>query len=495
MSIKRRQVLKGALSLSALSLSYPLLRPGAAFAAEKASVVVIGGGLSGLNSALLLSDFGLDVIVLEGSQRVGGRAHTADGVETRPEYGASQIGRSYARVIDLCSRLDLKLIPQHRFIMPMSNYVDGTWVRSEEWADSPVNKMSGDERELPPSLVGMGLMNRLNPLKTLNDWLSPEFFSNDISMLEMLQKSGASPAALRFASYYLDLRTTSSLAIMQERTRTLFDANFGRSQSGEGATAFGLGGTNRKGEEIPAIRNIEGGTSRLPEAVAAALGEKVRLGKVVAAIDMSGSDAEIHCLDGSRYRADFVVAAVPFSTLRNVSVSPGFAGRQAEAVLTLGYRGTTRAYGVVEEPYWEEDGLEPSFWTDGTLQTMWVMEKRPGEDKHRFILTFTGMTSARIDQLPDDQALALIESEIARVRPAAKGKFRFMALYAWRKNPLIQGCRHMFAPGQIARFAREMITPHQRLHFAGEHTRRMDFGMESALESGERTAFEILQRT
>ena len=83
MSIKRRQVLKGALSLSALSLSYPLLRPGAAFAAEKASVVVIGGGLSGLNSALLLSDFGLDVIVLEGSQRVGGRAHTADGVETR----------------------------------------------------------------------------------------------------------------------------------------------------------------------------------------------------------------------------------------------------------------------------------------------------------------------------------------------------------------------------------------------------------------------------
>ena len=110
--MKRREVIKGALSLSALSLSYPLLRPARSLAAEKTTVVVIGGGLSGLNCALLLAEFGLDVIVLEGSQRVGGRAYTADGVETRPEYGASQIGRSYARALDLCSRLNLELIPQ-----------------------------------------------------------------------------------------------------------------------------------------------------------------------------------------------------------------------------------------------------------------------------------------------------------------------------------------------------------------------------------------------
>lgn len=492
--MKRRQILKGALSLSALSLSYPLLQPTRGLAAEKTSVVVIGGGLSGLNSALLLSDFGLDVIVLEGSGRVGGRAYTADGVETRPEYGASQIGRSYARAIDLCARMNLKLVPQHRVILPMSNYVEGTWVRSGDWADSPVNRMSAGERETPPPLVGMALLGRTNPLENLDDWLSPQFFSYDIPLLELFRKNGASPAALKLASYYLDLRTTSSLAIMQERTRTLFDANFGRSGAGEAGTAFGLADAQPEGEEIAAIRNIEGGTSRLPESIAAVLGDRVRRNKVVAAIDMSGSGAEVRCLDGSRYQADFVVAAIPFSTLRNITVSPGFSGRQAEAVLNLGYRGTTRAYGIVEEPFWENDGLEPSFWTDETVQTVWMLDKRPDEDVYRFIITFTGMTSAQIDQLPDDQAVALIESEIARVRPAAEGKMRILTYYGWRKNPLIQGCRHMFAPGQIARFAREMITPHQRLHFAGEHTRRMDFGMESALESGERAAVEILQR-
>lgn len=494
MTVKRRQVLKGALSLSALSLSHPLLKPANGFAAEKTTAVVIGGGLSGLNCALLLSDFGIDVILLEGSNRVGGRARTADGVETRPEYGASEVGRSYARAIDLCSRLDVNLLPDERTLLPMSNYVNGTWVRSEDWADSPANTMPDGEREIPPLMVGTSLLSRLNPLKNLDDWLSPEFAAYDIPMRELFLNNGASDEAMRLAGIPMDLRVTSSLGMMQERTRTLFDANFGRTQMEVADTPFGLTATRQEGEETPPVRTIEGGTSRLPEAMAAALGDRVRLGKVAVEIDMSGSGAEIRCIDGSRYRADFVVSAAPFTTLRNMAVSPRFTGRQAEAILELGYRGTTRAWGVVEAPYWEEDGLEPSFFTDETIQTVVVLDKLPGEDRHRFSIIFTGPSAARIDQLPDDQAVALIESEMARIRPSTRGKMRFVDLYGWRKNPLIQGCRHLFRPGQISRFAKEMIMPHHQLHFAGEHTRRVDFGMEAALESGERAAVEILQR-
>ena len=493
MSVKRRQVLKGALSLSALSLSYPLLRPGAAFAAEKTTVAVIGGGLSGLNCAILLKDFGIDVILLEGSNRVGGRAFTGDDVEIRPEYGASEVGRSYARAIDLCARLNVNLIADTRSLLPISNYVDGAWVTSGGWPDSPVNKTKGDERAIPPLLLGNQLLSRMNPLENLDDWLSPKFAPYDISMLELFRNNGVSEAALKLASASMDLRTTSSLGMMQERVRTMFDANFGRPQIENADAPFGLAASPQEGDEVAPVRTIEGGTSRLPEAMARSLGDSVRLGKVAAEIDMSGAGAEVRCMDGSRYRADFVVSAVPFSTLRNISVTPAYTGRQAEAVLTLGYRGTTRAYGILEEPYWD-DGFEPSFFSDETIQTLLVLKKQPGQDKHRFTVIFTGPGSARIDQLPNDQAIALIESEIARIRPSTKGKMRFLALYGWRKNPLILGCRHMFNPGQINRFAREMIVPHHRLHFAGEHTRRMDFGMEAALESGERAASEILQR-
>jgi monoamine oxidase len=64
---------------------------------------------------------------------------------------------------------------------------------------------------------------------------------------------------------------------------------------------------------------------------------------------------------------------------------------------------------------------------------------------------------------------------------------------SWQEHPYIAGVRHSYAPGQAARFRFAMIQPHERLHFAGEHTRRLEVGMESAMESGERAALEIIQ--
>ncbi|MGB1876420.1 MAG: FAD-dependent oxidoreductase [Rhodospirillaceae bacterium] len=40
----------------------------------------------------------------------------------------------------------------------------------------------------------------------------------------------------------------------------------------------------------------------------------------------------------------------------------------------------------------------------------------------------------------------------------------------------------------------QVVAPHGRLHFAGEHTAIFHQGMEFAMESGERAAFEILDR-
>ena len=41
-------------------------------------VIIIGGGVSGLSAAKRLKEAGLPIILLEGSDRLGGRAHTLD---------------------------------------------------------------------------------------------------------------------------------------------------------------------------------------------------------------------------------------------------------------------------------------------------------------------------------------------------------------------------------------------------------------------------------
>lgn len=462
---------------------------------ETADVIIIGSGLAGLQAGLTLQEAGAKVLVLEASTRIGGRVYTARDLPLRPEFGASQIGRSYARVIDLCRRFGINLVAEDRTVLPMSNLINGQWVRSSDWESSNANKLVGDERALLPVMLGSKLMEKYNRLTGLEDWLEPDFTDLDISMRQLLTRHGHSPEALRLANFSTagnDINSASVLALMQEQVRQRFDLSFG---SAEAAPAvYGFQKNIKTPGEQATISNIEGGTATLTAAMAAALGDRLRTGEPVTRIDMNSSGAEVTCADGSHYRAKFVISAIPFTALRKVAITPELPPLQREAVDTLTYGYTTRGFGVIDKPFWEDDGLEPSFFTDGPIRMFWTLKPRADESYHRFMLVFTGGAAARIDQMDETAARAFVAAELLRVRPSIAGRTQLNAWFSWGRDPLIQGCRHLFAPGQVTRFAADMIKPHAGLHFAGEHTRRIDFGMELALESGDRAAFEIIGR-
>ncbi|MCW1401836.1 FAD-dependent oxidoreductase [Novosphingobium sp. MW5] len=107
--------------------------PRMAMAAERADVVIIGAGLSGLHAATLLKEQGYKVIVLDANNRIGGRVHTVDTVDGPIDVGASQIGRGYARVLDTCQKLGLKLIPEDRDLLTFGTYYRGGWVDNKTW--------------------------------------------------------------------------------------------------------------------------------------------------------------------------------------------------------------------------------------------------------------------------------------------------------------------------------------------------------------------------
>lgn len=484
-TITRRKTLKSFAAVSSL-----LTIPSKLNAVQVSDVIIIGAGYSGLNAAIILADEGFKVTVLEASSRVGGRAFTGDHIYGKPELGASQIGPYYARIRDMAFRLGVKLKSGANVNAPFTYAIGDTLIKKEEWEGHALNKTIGKERAVVPSAMQGFYVGANNPLQNFDDWLDPNSAHLDVSLASWMIKKGISEQALHLVNQGLvspDAWNVSLLRILQEDAR-------GKLMAKSPVEIEGFDQLDRFQKYAYTSSRVDGGTSRLPEAMAKFLGKSVKMNKIVSNLDISKSGVEISCLNGERYAADFAISAVPFGSLRRISINPAISGEQAAAVRHMPYANNTQIHIRLKgEPFWEQDGMDASLWSDGPLT---IVRQPIGYDgsRDRLMVICAGKKGGRIDQLkPEDRGKFAVQ-EIEKIRPSTKGKLEVTGVHSWNQYPFIYGCGHSYAPGHVNRFAKEVIKPHGRLHFAGEHTRRMEIGMESAMESGERAAYEILER-
>jgi monoamine oxidase len=213
----------------------------------------------------------------------------------------------------------------------------------------------------------------------------------------------------------------------------------------------------------------------------------------VTAIDMTDAGCEIACADGTRIACDYAISAVPLSALSRIAISPRPTGLRAESIDNALYMGTTHYFFAVTAPYWERDGLAPGLITDSAIERVFANKGEDGGIEWLDVW-LNGAGSLAFDAVAPDEAMAMVTAELARVRPATRGAVRPLGSYSWRRNPFVGGNKHIFRPGEVTRFGQAIAEPWQRLHFAGEHTRDVEPGMEAAAATGERAAFEVLER-
>ncbi|MDJ0926264.1 MAG: NAD(P)/FAD-dependent oxidoreductase [Gammaproteobacteria bacterium] len=443
------------------------------YAANRSDVVIIGAGLSGLYAALLLTDAGLRVTVLEGSSRAGGRVHTSGDMPEAPELGATEIGPLYARVRDVARRLKLTLEPRGDPVAPFALAVRGQLISIEDWPVSEFNRTVGDERTVPPPALLQSFVTRRNPLARPDDWLEPDARALDVSVRDWLRSIGASDEALRLINEGLltaDAGATSILPSLQDGLRM----DISRRMAGSQAS----GGVDR----------VVGGTSKLITGMIDLLDDHVLMNRRVTAVDLTSARAVTRCADGSTYESDFVIATAPFPSLRRIAIEPALRGAQAEAVTRMRWANTSQVFLRHDAgEYWEQDGFAASLWSDGPVNLY-----RQRIDSDLITAVIVGRKSDALDRLAPEERANFVIRDLEQQRPVLRGKLRPVMNHSWRQQELIGGCRHDFAPGTVSRFVPAMFESHERLFFAGEHLRRLEIGMEAAMESGEHAALEIL---
>lgn len=491
MTFTRRQAILGAAiaqlgAAAALAPSLAQAAPKTAKAKDAKSparpsdpdVIILGAGISGLGAAALLEEQGAKVLILEGRQRVGGRIFTLMDQPGTPEMGFNSMGAGYGRGMDMARRAGVELFdvaprymkdPRQQFVLG-----DATLTR-EEWAASPKNPFPAALKSMMPWEIVPVLVSKNNRLKDWADWIAPESAPLDISMHQFLSQQGLNDAAIRLAfdkAPYYGLNGHQSSALVYE-----FNDGWGKAQSAAGPGSFA----------------VKGGNLLLAQGLASKQKGDILLGKEVVAISSGPDTAVVTCRDGSTYRAKKVICSLPFSVLRNINFEPGFTGAQAKAVTTLPYQAISIAFLTVSAPYWEKDGLPPTMWTDGLLGQVLAQRYGPTPDEVTGLSVFArGELALTWDRMGKENALAMIVSELERLRPAAKGLVKGAYYHSWGLEPFNGGDWSYFNPGQITAFAREMSAPVGRVHFCGEHTGTSNRGLESALESSERVTLEIL---
>ena len=472
-AISRRKLLKSA---AATSLAFAV--PKVARAQTTVDVIVIGAGLSGLHTALMLEEEGVDVQVIEGRMRAGGRLQTLYDIPGNPEAGGNSFGFGYARMIDAVERYGVAYQANRQsYLRGMEIVIDDKVVPIKDWPDHPKNPLPVGYREDTPWQYYMRFMKEHVPFPQSSDWLDPKYAHLDIAFDDWMLSEGASSEVIDMCcnhkwEYNNSTHDASALVVMMEYL-------WGRSVFLKDGASSSF--------------TINGGNQRLPETMAGLLNKEVHYGKEVVGMRTGNDGAEVHCADGTVYRADRVVCSIPFPVLRRIKVEPYFTGVQRKAIWTIPRQLVTQVHLVPTAPFWEEDGFKPAmFLVDSPigLVTLNFSEDDPNEVASIMALMM-GNKAERVDQMDQESATALIVSTIEKVRPAAKGKLKVAGYKSWFRDPFASGDFTNFGPGQVTRFAGHMNAPHGRIHLCGDATAISNRGMEGALESSERVAIEI----
>ncbi len=445
-------------------------------------VLVIGAGLAGLNAALDLHDAGIDVQVLEAAERVGGRVYTMDFGDGPVEAGATTYGPTHLRSLQL---LDRFAIETEVFSMEIgfAYSVHGDLCSAKDWPTSAGNHLVGDEREILPSRIDNYYMQAFLPFDGLGDWLDPRYAQYDIPFADFLRAKGVSDEALRLVNMCIntdDIQTVSALSIFRDAIKWrevgyTDPKNFNQYGAAQYRPVFAVKG----GQE-------------LPKAMAAALERPVLFGKDVRFVGYGPDQVQVTCLDGSVYRARRVVIAVPMVTLKTLDFSPPLPGLLHEAIQTSRASANTGFFLRIKRPYWDDDGLPPSLWTDTIFERLLAAPEEEGDGSGGVArIWINGDNANRVDRL-GERADELLLQTLARVRPATEGKLEVLGRISWGSDPHIGGEKYVMGPGQVTRYGKVISNPVGPVHWAGEHHKSRDQGAEAALQSGARAARELV---
>ncbi len=444
-------------------------------------VLVLGAGVAGMIAALELVKRGHTPIILEARTWAGGRVYTmrapfSPGLHA--EAGAMRIPTTHDLTMHYIQRLGLQVYPFTGTNPQAYYFLRGTKFRR--------GALDADFSQIRSQFPGLSAMNNVWQLweQTVRVYVDKVKNEGDAGWSEILDLLD-----------WLSVRAFLELKGWTEDDIELY----GLLSNEEAEMNFAIISVLR--EEIlhdyASLHQIKGGTDQLTEALFKELAPYVRLGAVVRAIGQDQDSAFVHYeTQGGRFveKADYMICTIPFAVMRHVEVLQPFSPAKQKAVRELHYHASGKVFLQCKRRFWEED--EGIFGggtiTDLPIRNLFYPEHGQETGRGVLLASYTWETDAkRWSSLTPEARIERAVEYVAKIHPQILDECEGGASMMWQDDPYAGGAFALFEPGQETRLFDSIIAPEGRIHFAGEHTSRLNGWIQGAIESGLRAALEV----
>ena len=423
------------------------------------SVLVAGAGLAGLTAARELTKKGASVTVIDARDRVGGRVFTAREPflhGQHAEAGADLIDESQTEICRLIAEVGLRTA-----------------------------------KILPGGFVAVNRHRRPGGKRAWQDLgrrLQPEVRAFCVSEQRWDGGVAASLAPESVERWLGRIRATNALRDVAIGLRGFFLADPGELSLLALADQFAEEGAPG-GEKM---FRITGGNDRLPALLARALRSRLRLQTILRRVTQT-KDGVVATLESKgrldEARFDYLVCAMPATTVRDVVFEPALPDLQRQATTKLQYGAATKTALQFDRAPWRTRGKPRAFGTPLPIGAVWD----GNEEQRGSILTLLaggGASAATRDMLAAEGPSRII-SELSWIN-LKHAELSAWTTLSWENERWSRGGYAFFDPQFPPALRYCLARPFNRVFFAGEHTSvRWQGYMNGAVETGLRAAEEV----
>jgi monoamine oxidase len=446
---------------------------------DSTHTVVIGAGYAGLSAALALVDAGIDVLVLEGSDRVGGRVHSQildGGVVV--DHGGQWVGPTQHRLLSMAERFGCPTFP---------TYDSGDHL--ELWADGTCRPFRG-----AGPVAGPGVEQYVEATEVIDRLATAINLDDPTATAQIAEWDGET-----VQSYFdrtvsdADARRRLALAVqgvwtVEPRDISLFHLLFYVASAGGFDQLMETHGCAQE-------RRFVHGAQSVALAMAEHLGDRIRLNTPVTHVDHGADGVRIDTDRGPVHASHVVVAASPGAAVR-IRFTPALPPSRNRWMERSPMGEVSKIHTVYDSPFWRARGLSGQATVYGDRLVGVVFDNSPDSGDTGVLVSFAyGDRQRRWAALPPAERRADILATLGVLFGDEAANPVQYTEKSWPEDPWAHGGYAANpAPGVwVEHGATGWRTPCGRVHWAGSETASVWNGyIDGAIASGQRAADEII---